>query len=110
MKVIYRSYDGLEFDTPEECVRHEQTSPRFKMYDPNGLTDNPDNAMLVWFSENVTATERFKCFCDEHEITTYGIPDCHTDFVYWDNVELVWRELPWALVDSVKRFLNDNPK
>lgn len=39
MKVCYKSFDGREFSTEEECLKYEE-NPDIKMYGPDGITDD----------------------------------------------------------------------
>lgn len=47
MKVIYRAYDGVDFDTEIECRRHEADDPLFKMWTGKGMTQDIEAADVI---------------------------------------------------------------
>lgn len=58
MKVIYRSFDGQDFDTAEECLFHEKEEPLFRMWDKSGETEKVENGYVVELNSNA-AVEKF---------------------------------------------------
>lgn len=47
MDIIYRAFDGKEFDSVTECAAYEEKSRKVKMWFKNGKTDLADKAYVV---------------------------------------------------------------
>ena len=58
MKAVYRSLDGLIFNTEEECLSHEKETPLFRMWDSSGETKLVECGYVVELNNN-DAVEKF---------------------------------------------------
>ena len=72
MKICYKSFDGKEFNTEEECRRYEGKNAEIKMYSPDGLTQDPNLAFAVKIGR-AEAAERFIRMCYEKNACCTGI-------------------------------------
>ena len=57
VKVCYKSFDGREFNTEEECLKYEE-NPDIKMYGPDGRTDD----ILSCYAVRIDKAEAAKNF------------------------------------------------
>lgn len=93
MKICYKSFDGKEFDTEEECLKYEE-NVGINMYSPDGPTYDPNLAFIVNI-DGIGATEKFIEICKKANVSSTGI---HT---YIDGL-YVWS------TDSGQFFLLDS--
>ena len=96
MKIYYKSFDGKEFNTEEECLKYEK-NVGIKMYSPDGLTYDPNLAFAVEI-DGTGATGRFIEMCKEADSNSTGI---HTSL----NGLYVWSTYSgqFFLLDSLAR-------
>lgn len=106
MQVKYLSFDGLYFDSPEECLKHEQENPRLKMWDEHGISTSPDYAKVVWLSSNGGA-EAFMKLCNEEDVTIDGIDECSTDTFIWSDECFAWVPFEDKTIQAVRFYLED---
>ena len=83
MKVCYKSFDGKEFDTEEECLKYEG-NVGIKMYSPEGLTYDPKLAFAVKI-DGTGATERFIEMCKEADTNSTGIHTYLNGLYVWST-------------------------
>lgn len=94
MRVIYKSFDGLEFDTAAECQHHENTNPLFKMYSENGLVERPQDALVVALLDHDKGADSFIRLCKHEDCISEGIDTwCHEGIFVWDGEQ-------WARLDN----------
>lgn len=94
MRVIYKSFDGLEFDTAAECQHHENTNPLFKMYNGNGLVESAREALVVVLLDHDKGADGFIRLCRHEDCTSEGIGTwCHGGVFVWDGEQ-------WAYLDD----------
>ena len=96
MQIIYRAFDGKEFDNEADCCYHEsEIKDGIIMLDRNGKpTDETSNALFVWLrdvSANLAFHAMAKAQCDDMvssiaEGEDYGL-------FYWDEG---WDEYRWV--------------
>ena len=67
MKIIYKSDDGKEFDTQEECQKHEDKS--------------------AIRSQLTKIAEQYEYYCDDAGFTIMGADDCAKMII--DNIDLI---------------------
>jgi hypothetical protein len=92
MQMIFRAFDGKEFDNAQDCFDYE-SKPGYQMWDEFGKTDDFDSAMIVNITTKPYATEEFCAACRDSDITSEGI----------DGVGLyVWapKEFQWVRLDE----------
>ena len=92
MKVIYRAYDGVEFDSAEACVRYENIKPPYKMWTNEGATDSFDSALVV----EINDVGLFIASCKERGIITDGVRD--RGLYFWSS-----EQLEWVWIDPITR-------
>ena len=62
MEVIYRAFDGKEFDSVTECAAYEEHNRKLKMWFKDGKTNLADKAYVVKLDdENATRAFIDKC-------------------------------------------------
>ena len=71
MKICYKSFDGKEFNTEEECRRYEENI-KIKMYSFDGLTNNPKLAFAVKIN-GIEAAKKFIKMCNEWDVSHTGV-------------------------------------
>lgn len=85
MKVCYKSFDGREFNTEEECIEYEK-NPDIKMYGPDGITDD----ILSCYAVRIDKAEAAKNFIkasDEAGVISDGINNIKGIYVWSDDDE-----------------------
>ena len=83
MKVCYKSFDGREFNTEEECLKYEENAG-IKMYSPEGLTYDPNFAFAVKI-DGTGATERFIEMCKKADVSSTGISNDPNGLYVWST-------------------------
>ena len=106
MQIKYLSFDGLYFDTPEGCLRHEQENPCFKMWNEHGIVTSPESARVVWLSSNGGA-KAFMKLCNEEETTIDGISECSTGTFIWNDEYFVWAPLENETMQAVRLYFEN---
>lgn len=86
MKIIYQSFDGLSFDTREECEKYEASKAKPRMYAWDGKTDDVDRAYVVDIRTEAELSW-FLAECDNHGSISEGIEDDCGVYI-WDS----WNE------------------
>lgn len=89
MKVVYRAFDGVEFDNEPACKSYEYTKTRksIVMLDCNGNTaPTPAQAALVWLKDE-DANEAFHALAKEcgDEEAANTISKYDFGVFYWDE-------------------------
>lgn len=97
MKQVYRAFDGMIFDSKNECIEYERAHANFVMYDATGNTTmDVNDAMFVYLpyagydgvkDVNPNA-QAFMIACDEAGCGADGITEADIGFFIWDE----WRE------------------
>ncbi len=107
MEIIFRSIDGVEFNTAQECIEHENKFCRFKMWNQNGLVSTPMDAMLVQFeSASYEAKEAFIELCRRHDVTTEGVEETtEYDWYMWYDDEFQWIPIENDVIESLRKCL-----
>ena len=96
MKVIYRAFDGTEFDNEPACVEYENLTKRrcvVMMDCSENLVTNTECAAVVWLKDEESA-EIFHKMAKENgdEAAAHTIPKKEWGFFFWDefNEKYVW--------------------
>ena len=112
MQIIYQASDGELFTSPEACLEHEKQYPKFKMWDIDGATSNPDNARVVWFSKQANARRKFIELCLSKNIVSEGIDDDEggydTEIYLWCDDLFRWVPMDEMTIQSVARYLAES--
>lgn len=92
MEIIYRSFDGKMFSTPEDCLTHEKEHPLFRMFDNCGkLVAYPDDCVLLQIVNENDGPAAFielceSCECGYGEFSSYE----SAGWYWWDDDDYVW--------------------
>ena len=107
MKIVYRAYDGEEFDTAEACVRHEEKKGfHYEGWDYSGkFTTDPDDCVILYI-ENETGAKQFIDECD-NEFTIGGIDLEDTGWFYWDEWEEKYIYISLDIVDAFRKIFQE---
>ena len=104
MEIVYRSFDGMDFDTAERCIEHEQKHARFKMWSEDGMTTDPNEARMVWISAN--GADAFTALCHREGVTRDGIDTDDMGAFIWSDL-FMWVPIDDEAIQAFKFFLND---
>lgn len=89
MELIYRTFDGKEFDNEADACYHEQfiLNEKVQMFDPQGNpTGDPNYAMAVFLSGE-DAANVFMNISDGAGIDTEGIGPGDEGVYVWDSFD-----------------------
>ena len=92
MEMIFRAYDGKEFNNAQDCFDYE-SKPGYQMWDENGRTEDFDSAQIVKITTKPCAVDEFINDCVDNNITSEGI--LGAGLYVW-----AYEEFQWALVDE----------
>lgn len=88
MEVIYRAFDGKEFDTVTECSIYEEQNRKLKMWFTDGKTNLTDKALVVKLDDE-NATRAFVDKCENENSYHDGIEfdeyTADTGLFVWDT-------------------------
>lgn len=89
MEIIYRSFDGKMFSTPEECLAHEKEDPLFRMFDNSGkLVTYPDDCVLLQIINENDGPNAFIELCESYDCSYEGFsPYESAGWYWWDGNE-----------------------
>ena len=101
MEVVYKAFDGTEFREAAACMRYEENVIIYKAYGPKGITNNVDEAYVVYFPEYNSA-EQFIKRC-ETECSSYdGIGIGDVGLFIWDDSEERYGYVSERVLDAIK--------
>jgi hypothetical protein len=108
MKIVYRAFDGAEFDNEAACKSYEYTKLKkgIVMLDCNGDTaPTPAQAALVWLKD-AEANEAFHALAKECEDEEAASTISKHDFgvFYWDEGLEEYRWLPQDVLDGLTKL------
>ena len=108
MKVIYRAFDGTEFDNESACksYEHTKTSKSIVMLDCNGeIAPTPAQAALVWLKDE-DANEAFHIIAKEcgDEEAANTISKWDYGVFYWDEGLEEYRWLSQDILDGITKL------
>ena len=105
MKVCYKSFDGKEFNTEEECLKYEENIG-IKMYSPDGLTYDPNLAFAVKIGET-GATGRFIEMCKKADVSSTGIHTYLNGLYVWSTDSGQFFLLDSLACKALKEYFKD---
>ena len=108
MKVVYRAFDGTEFDSEPACKTYEyaKTQKSIVMLDCNGdIAPTPAQAALVWLKDE-EANEIFHAIAKEYgdEEAANTISKYDTGAFYWDEGLEEYRWLSQDVLDNINKL------
>lgn len=105
MKIIYRSFDGLEFSDEEACRTHEENNPHFVMFDDKGVTHDAEMACVVNIRDDCGA-EFFVKMCEQEFAPHDGISEDNFAGVYiWDEFSGEYIEITDSVLRAIKHYI-----
>lgn len=92
MEIIYRSFDGKMFSTPEECLTHEKEHPLFRMFNSSGkLVTEPDDCLLLQIVNDSDGPAAFIELCESCECSYEGFSSYdNAGWYWWNGDEYSW--------------------
>lgn len=85
MIMIYRSHDGIDFGSPEACLKHEAEDLQFEMFNEAGeRTGQPDGCHLLHLI-SPRGGEHFCNLCAKEDVDNGGICGISAPGWYWWN-------------------------
>ena len=104
MEIIYRSFDGVNFATEEDCLAHERERD-YKMWDSNGVTHSANNAEVVFLTPNNVKSfiEWLRC----EGICYEGLEDDISGTYIWNSESFQWVHLPESTIRALLEYLKD---
>lgn len=105
MEIIYRSFDGMDFDTAERCIEHEQRHARFKMWNEDGMTTDLGAARIIWISAN--GADAFTTLCLREGLACDGIDTGDMGVSIWSEELFMWVPIDDETIQAFKFFWND---
>lgn len=104
MEIIYRAFDGKEFDTVTECAAYEEQNRKLKMWFKDGETNLTDKAYVVKLDDE-NATRAFIDKCNHEDSCHDGIEfdeyTADTGLFAWD----MYRDEYFAIDDDTLEAL-----
>ena len=111
MKKVFQSYDGLIFESEEECIEYERKHPALEMYGSDGKTENLDEAFLVIINDE-SGAKSFVSMCEEEETPCYGIQEDSIGVFVWSynylNGTANYVRLDNKAVQAMKNYFANN--
>lgn len=104
MIMIYRSHDGIDFNSPEACLKHEAEDLQFEMFGVTGeRTGQPgDCCLLHIISPN--GGRHFCSLCTKEDVDNGGICDFTTPGWYWlDDWDEAFDEIDPQMMRALKK-------
>ena len=104
MKIVYKAFDGKEFENKADCLKYESNSMDgvIMLNRNNAVVDRTDHAFLVWLRDEAAnlafhALAKLQGDNDVHSITEgedYGL-------YYWDEGYGEYRWLDTELIEGL---------
>ena len=106
MEVIYRAFDGTEFQDAAACVAHEQNH-KVHAWNIHGRECNSANEAAVVHLEDPHMTRSFLQMCTNEDVTRDGIDEEDYGWFMWDDFNCEWRFLESEIVQLFHTILNN---
>lgn len=110
MEVIYRAFDGKEFDSVTECATYEGRTNKPKMWFKDGKTNLPDKAYVVKLDDE-NATRAFINKCENENSYYDGIEfdeyTADTGLFVWDMNRDEYSEISDEVLEALIHCLKD---
>lgn len=110
MEIIYRSFDGKEFNSVTECAAYEEKAHKLKMWSANGKTNSVKKAYVVKL-DNINDVKIFINRCNSEGDSCVGIgydeeePD--TVLFAWDVNREEYFYIDDDTLDALVHYLRD---
>lgn len=108
MKIVYRAFDGAEFDSESACkgYEHTKTNKSIVMLDCMGdAAPTPAEAAWVWLKD-INANEAFHALAKEcgDEEAANTISKYDIGAFYWDEEHEEYRWLSQTFLDNIAKL------
>ena len=104
MEIIYRSFDGVNFATEEDCLAHERERD-YKMWDSNGITHFANDAEVVFLTPN--NVKGFIEWLRREDICSEGLESDISGTYIWDSKSFQWVHLSELTTKALLNYLKD---
>ena len=106
MELIYRAWDGTEFDERSACEKYEYDNPCIPIYHNTDRTSKSDEAFVVVL-RNDNDAEKFIELCEEQGTMSDGITkDCHGLYA-WADIEEKYFYISDRIGEALKKYFED---
>lgn len=104
MIMIYRSHDGIDFNSPEACLKHEAEDLQFEMFNEAGeRISQPDDCHLLHLI-SPRGGEHFCNLCAKEDVDNGGICDISVPgWYWWDEWDEVFHEIDSQMVSALQK-------
>lgn len=110
MEIIYRAFDGKEFDSVTECAAYEEQMHKLKMWFKNGKTTSVDEAYVVKLDNEIN-TRIFIERCDNEDTCHDGIEfdeyTADTGLFIWEENRCEYVEISDDVLSALIHYLKD---
>lgn len=106
MKIIYKAWDGTEFDEKDACEKYEYDNPCVIMYNAEGRTSNSDDASVVLL-EHKDDAEKFIELCEAQWTRSDGITEGDCGLYIWDDYKEKYFYVSERVEEALKRYFKD---
>jgi hypothetical protein len=110
MEVIFRAFDGKEFNCAAECAAYEEQMHKLKMWFKDGKTTSVDHAYVVKL-DNTNDTKIFVDRChnegSEHIGIDFNEYDADTGLFAWDANRCEYFYIDNSVLDALIHYLKD---
>ena len=110
MKIIYRAFDGKEFNSVTECAAYEEKSHKLKMWYKDGKTNLADKAYVIKL-EDENDVRLFIGKCDYENTVHDGIEfdeyTADTGLFVWEENRCEYVEINNDVLNALIHYLKD---
>lgn len=110
MEIIYRAFDGKEFNSVTECAAYEEQTHKLKMWFKDGKTTSTEEAYVVKLN-NADDTRIFIERCDNEGSDYEGIEfdeyTIDTGLFVWDMNACRYFGMDEDVLDALIHYLKD---
>lgn len=83
MIMIYRSHDGIDFNSPEACLKHEAEDLQFEMFNEAGERTSQSGDCHLLHIISPHGGRSFCSLCTKEDVDNNGICEFSTPGWYW---------------------------
>ena len=113
MEIIYRAFDGKEFDSVTECAAYEEQMHKLKIWSKDGKTTSTEEAFVVKL-ENENDTRIFIERCDNEgsdhtgiDFDEYDVYGADTGLFVWDGNRCEYFYIEDDVLEALTHYLKD---
>ena len=106
MKIIYKAWDGTEFDERDAYEKYEYDNPFVLMYHNTGRTSDTNDAFVVVLGNDNT-TKNFIKMCEAQYTDHNGIAEDNYGLYVWDDNQEEYFYVSERVEEALKRYFED---